>query len=105
IFNFMGQVGSLVVGVVLFDVDQAMFFEKLITIVKLKDIWAGMQKSLVFGGIIGIVACRYGLGATGGAKGVGLATTNSVVTTLLIMLGVDFFLTYLQVIFSNYDIF
>ncbi len=97
IFTFTGMIGSLAVGVVIFNVDQGVFFDKLIRIVGIKDIWSGMQKALVFGAIISLVACRYGLVASGGAKGVGRATTNSVVTTLLVLLAVDFVITYFQI--------
>lgn len=97
IFTFTGMIGSLAVGVVLFNVDQGVFFDKLIRIVGIKDIWSGMQKALAFGAIITLIACRYGLVASGGAKGVGKATTNSVVVTLLVLLGVDFLITYFQV--------
>jgi phospholipid/cholesterol/gamma-HCH transport system permease protein len=98
VFNFTGQIGSLTVGVFLFDVDQAVFFAKLIDIVSTKDIWSGMQKAVVFGGIISLLACRFGLTAKGGAKGVGLATTSSVVVTLLVILAVDFVITYFQIV-------
>lgn len=97
VFNFTGQIGSLVVGIYLFDVDQGVFFEKLISLVGPGDIWSGMQKAIVFGGLIALMACRSGLQASGGAKGVGTATTNSVVFTLLAILGLDFIITYFQV--------
>lgn len=97
IFNFTGQLGSFVVGIFQFDVDQGVFFRKLVDIVHMRDIWSGMQKAVVFGGVISLIACRYGLYASGGAKGVGVATTNSVVTTLLVILGIDFLITYLQI--------
>ncbi len=98
VFNFTGQVGSLMVGIYLFDVDQGAFFDKLITIVGMEDIWSGMQKAFAFGAVIATVGCRYGLKASGGAKGVGISTTNSVVFTLLALLGIDFIITYFQVV-------
>ena len=97
IFNFTGQVGSLIVGIYIYDVDQGVFFERLVSIVGIEDIWSGMQKAIAFGGLIAIMACRFGLNASGGAKGVGAATTNSVVITLLALLGLDFLITYFQV--------
>lgn len=97
VFNFTGQIGSLIVGIFLFDVDQGVFFQKLVSIVGVEDIWGGMQKAFAFGLLIGLMACRFGLKAGGGAKGVGIATTNSVVVTLLAILAIDFLITYLQV--------
>ncbi len=97
VFNFTGQVGSLIVGIFFFDVDQGVFFGKMTSIVSVVDIFSGLQKAVVFGGLIALMACRYGLKASGGAKGVGTATTNSVVVTLLALLGVDFIITYVQI--------
>ena len=97
VFNFTGQIGSLIVGIYLFDVDQGVFFEKLVSVVGVSDIASGMQKAVFFGGLIALMACRSGLHASGGAKGVGVATTNSVVFTLLAILAVDFVITYFQV--------
>jgi phospholipid/cholesterol/gamma-HCH transport system permease protein len=47
----------------------------------------------VFGGIISITACYFGLRTTGGTEGVGVATTRTVVTSSILILIVDYFLT------------
>jgi phospholipid/cholesterol/gamma-HCH transport system permease protein len=96
IFNLTGQLGSLSVGIYIFDVDQGVFFNKFVNMMKVSDIWGGYQKAVVFGGIISLLACRFGLHASGGAKGVGKATTNAVVTMLLVILAVDFLITFIQ---------
>src|SRR5262245_21312101 len=54
-----------------------------------KDIWAGLVKSLLFGLLIGTIACYKGLTARGGATGVGSATTSSVVTSITCVIGCD----------------
>jgi phospholipid/cholesterol/gamma-HCH transport system permease protein len=100
LFNLMGQIASLMIALTIFDIDMGIFFDKMAKIVSWKDVWSGLQKAVVFGGIISLLACRYGLGASGGAKGVGKATTNSVVMMLLILLGVDFVITYLQIVWK-----
>jgi phospholipid/cholesterol/gamma-HCH transport system permease protein len=97
IFIFIGVLGAFFSGVVIFDVDQGVFIEKIIWLVQPKDIWAGLEKTLAFAVIIASIACKYGLEASGGAKGVGVATTDSVVVTLLTILGSDFLITYFQV--------
>jgi phospholipid/cholesterol/gamma-HCH transport system permease protein len=61
-----------------------------------RDIFKGLEKALIFSIIISTMACRYGLKASGGAKGVGLATTRSVVATLLVVLLCDVVITYIQ---------
>jgi len=55
-----------------------------------------MVKALVFGFIISTIACYKGFYARGGAKGVGEATTQAVVASLLTILVVDFFISLLQ---------
>ena len=97
IFMFLGVVGAWATGTLLFNVDQGVFMEKLRDLVEIPDVWLGLRKSFFFAFIIGAVACRYGLIATGGAKGVGIATTVGVANTLLMLLSADFFISYIQV--------
>lgn len=99
IFLLIGELAAFLVGVVLFDVDQGAFFNKIIDFVTFEDVWSGLEKAFIFGGLISLVACFYGLNARGGAKGVGRATTNSVVMTLLVLLISDFIITFLQIKF------
>ena len=47
--------------------------------VYMKDLWICLAKAIVFGGTISLICCSCGYYASGGAKGVGLATTKSVV--------------------------
>ncbi len=99
VFIFIGIIGAYMTGVGIFRVDVGIFIEKMIQIVNMNDIWNGLQKSAVFAVLMSLIACRYGLRASGGAKGVGVATTNSVVVSLLAILCCDVFLTYMQVKF------
>jgi len=59
------------------------------------DFIMGLTKPLVFGGIISITACYFGMNTTGGTEGVGQATTRTVVTSSILILIVDYFLTQL----------
>lgn len=59
------------------------------------DVFAGLIKPLVFGGIMSLTACHYGLRTTGGTEGVGRAATRAVVTTSILVLATDYFLTQL----------
>lgn len=98
VFIFVGVIGAYIAGVVLFNVDQGLFVEKLTAFVTTKDMWRGLTKSFAFSAIMAVIACKYGLNARGGAKGVGIATTNSVVVTLLVVLFVDVIITYFQIV-------
>lgn len=49
----------------------------------MKDLWVSIIKSAVFGGTIALISCTCGYTASGGAKGVGLATTKAVVWSFI----------------------
>ena len=65
------------------------------------DFIQGLAKPFVFGGIISLTACYYGLKTSGGTEGVGVATTRTVVTASILILVVDYFLT--QVILALFQ--
>ena len=57
------------------------------------DFVMGLSKPLVFGAIIAITGCHFGLSTTGGTEGVGVATTRTVVTASVLILVSDYFIT------------
>ncbi|MFA7061430.1 MAG: ABC transporter permease [Pedobacter sp.] len=62
---------------------------------KFKEISDGLIKSFFFGGIIAIICCYVGFKTSGGARGIGIATTRSVVLSFMLILVADYFLTRL----------
>jgi phospholipid/cholesterol/gamma-HCH transport system permease protein len=60
-----------------------------------KDIWIGVVKGFFFGVIILLVGCNKGLESSQGAEGVGLATTEAVVDSFIVVLIANFFFTFL----------
>jgi phospholipid/cholesterol/gamma-HCH transport system permease protein len=52
-----------------------------------------MTKPLIFGFILSSVGCYYGLNVKGGTQGVGRATTQAVVTSSVLILVSNFFIT------------
>ncbi|MCB9228723.1 MAG: ABC transporter permease [Deltaproteobacteria bacterium] len=97
LFMFAGIAGVWMIGRLLFNVDEGIFMDKLISMVQSTDIIKGLRKMFFFSFIISATSCRYGLNASKGAKGVGLATTNAVVHTLLLILVMDFMITWMEV--------
>jgi phospholipid/cholesterol/gamma-HCH transport system permease protein len=57
------------------------------------DFIQGLSKPFVFGGIIALTGCYFGLGTSGGTEGVGVSTTRTVVTASVLILIVDYFMT------------
>ncbi|MDJ1182295.1 MlaE family lipid ABC transporter permease subunit [Roseofilum casamattae] len=60
------------------------------------DVASAVIKSAIFGALIAIIGCSWGLTTTGGAKGVGLSTTTSVVVSLLAIFITDFGLSWIM---------
>jgi phospholipid/cholesterol/gamma-HCH transport system permease protein len=58
-----------------------------------KDLITAMVKPLVFGAIIALTASYYGLNTKGGTEGVGTSATRAVVTSSVLILASDYFLT------------
>ena len=88
-----GIAGGYVVAVKLKGVNAAFYWNNTIRFTDPSDVWVGVIKSAVFAMIIVIVACYKGFNTTGGAEGVGKATTGTVVVASVSILISDFFLT------------
>jgi phospholipid/cholesterol/gamma-HCH transport system permease protein len=96
IFILFGVLSAFIIGIIIYDVDVGVFFEKIKWISQPKHIFQGMLKAIIFGGIFSSIGCYKGFYAAGGAKGVGKATTEAVVLSLVTILVSDFFISYLQ---------
>lgn len=93
LFVFCGVTASFIVAVLSLNVDVAVFFNKITWICRPSDLYMGMQKAAIFGALFSSVACYTGYKASGGAEGVGRATTKAVVISLVLTLVVDFLLS------------
>jgi phospholipid/cholesterol/gamma-HCH transport system permease protein len=93
-FSAMGIFGGYLVGVVLIGVDEGSFWSQMQAAVDFQgDILNGVVKSFVFGLAITWIALFEGYDAPPTAEGVSGATTRTVVTSSLAVLGLDFLLT------------
>ena len=91
----LGIYGGYLVGVKLMNSNPVIYEQNTYQFLKMNDIWSGLIKAGVFGLILTLTGCVRGYYTTGGAEGVGRATTNAVVSASLIILLTDFFLTKL----------
>jgi phospholipid/cholesterol/gamma-HCH transport system permease protein len=93
-FSAMGIFGGYLVGVVLIGVDEGSFWSQMQSAVDFReDIVNGVIKSCVFGIAVTTIALFEGYDAPPTAEGVSGATTRTVVTSSLAILGLDFLLT------------
>jgi phospholipid/cholesterol/gamma-HCH transport system permease protein len=91
--NLVGILGGAMVAHLQIGVSYYSFFDGVLTNLKVMDIYNGMVKAVVFGLTIAAVACYQGLHAREGARGVGRATTRSLVFSFLTILVFDYFIT------------
>jgi phospholipid/cholesterol/gamma-HCH transport system permease protein len=73
--------------------------QHVITALTFDDVFSGLGKTVFFAAFIALVGCHNGLEATGGADGVGRATTTTVVVASILILISNFFLTKLFMLF------
>jgi len=92
----VGVLGGLILAYFNLGVSPLFYVRSLIQWLTVADILRSLVKGLVFGAIIGSVACYNGISARNGADGVGRATTQTVVVAAISVLVVDFFLTMLM---------
>lgn len=89
----LGVYGGYIVSVKLLKTNPVIYKQNTFQFLQLADVWSGLIKASVFGLILSITGCVRGYYTTGGAEGVGRSTTYAVVSSSLIILLADFFLT------------
>ena len=87
--DFVGILGGFVIGVTYLQLSPQAFFNELLTVLILKDVFTGLLKSVVFAWIVVIVGSYQGLQVKGGAEGVGKATTAAVVASIFFVIVAD----------------
>ncbi|MEI8346691.1 MAG: ABC transporter permease, partial [Pseudomonadota bacterium] len=96
--TLLGILGGLIVCVSDFGIPPETYFAKVIETIKIRDFAAGFLKASFFAIIITIVACYRALKTRDGTKGVGASTTWVVVTSSILILVSDFFLSKIFII-------
>jgi phospholipid/cholesterol/gamma-HCH transport system permease protein len=93
--DFVGLIGGFIVSNFELRLNPVQYWTRAVNALEFGDLVQGMAKPLVFGFILSTVGCYYGLNVRGGTQGVGRATTEAVVTSSVLILVANFFLTRL----------
>jgi phospholipid/cholesterol/gamma-HCH transport system permease protein len=91
--DLMGAMGGMATSRLFIGVGISQYIQHTFNAIKLQDFITGLIKASVFGSLISSFACYLGLGVTGGAEGVGSATTRTVVLTIVALIIVDLMFT------------
>ena len=92
--DFAGIVGGVVIGTAMTDLTVHVYLLKTVDSLVAPNIFESLTKGFVFAFIIAAVGCFRGFEADRDAKGVGTATTSSVVTGIFLLVLFDFFVTF-----------
>lgn len=90
--DIIGIGGGYFVGVSVLGGNPVIYMKMTWLYLTMHDVLVGLEKSAVFGFIIAVVSCSSGFRASGGAEGVGKATTRAVVLSSIGILISDYFL-------------
>lgn len=91
--SWMAVASGWLIGTKVLDIPSRVYISNSIDQLKLTDLYTGLWKAAVFGTLIGAIACYNGLKVTGGAAGVGKATTNTVVHSIVTIIFADLIFT------------
>jgi phospholipid/cholesterol/gamma-HCH transport system permease protein len=88
-----GLLGGLISAKFFLGLGFQQYVQHTFDIAELRDFYTGLIKAAVFGLLISGLACYLGFRVTGGAQGVGVATTRTVVLTIVALIIVDLMFT------------
>jgi phospholipid/cholesterol/gamma-HCH transport system permease protein len=87
--NVAALAGAAMISSIQFDIGLLSFWDLVLKAMESRDIVTGTVKSVIFGLLVGLIACYKGMSVRGGAAGVGESTTQSVVQAIVAVLGFD----------------
>lgn len=100
LFVTVAGIGAFGVAVGLLGIDEGAFLARIRWYLDPYDFLHGICKSFIFGGLLALIGCHKGYHAAGGARGVGIATTQSVVISSIAIFVLDYVLTSILLVFA-----
>ena len=94
--TMFGILAGYVVAVYVLGINPEIYYQAIIENVSISDITNGLIKATVFGFLLTVITTYKGFFAKGGAQGVGIAITQSVVYSILTVVVADYILTALM---------
>jgi len=91
VFDFISMVGSYLLCVKLVQIDEAVFWQKIRDMIEVRHINEGLFKAAIFGLVFSVLCTYRGFNTTGGARGVGDATNQGVVQSMVMIIILDYF--------------
>lgn len=92
-FDFLGNYSAYLISTNVLGINEVIYQNTIVTLLQFSDIGSGLIKALVFGYAISAIGTYTGYFTNGGAKGVGMATTNSVVKAAITIFVLNYILS------------
>ncbi len=93
--DIIGVFGGYVVSIYKLGFNPGTYIRNTIDFMETLDVVSGLVKAAVFGFLIALMGCYHGYQSRGGAQGVGMATTNAVVSASILILTFNYIITEL----------
>ncbi len=91
--DVIGITGGAITAATYVNLEPSVYFDNLFRTLTFSDIFEGLIKAAFFGAVVALIGCYQGFKTTGGARGVGKATTGSVVISFLLIMILDYIIT------------
>lgn len=87
--DVMALIGGMLSAKAALGISTSRFIEMLPNVVPIANLWIGLAKAVVFGLLIAMIACHFGLRIKPNTESLGLETTNAVVTSITLVILAD----------------
>ena len=91
--NLAGMLGGAALASIHLGIDWPLYFSQTRAAIGITDLLLGLVKACLFGVIVAVTGCWYGMAAERNASGVGRAATSAVVTTIVLVIATDSVIT------------
>ncbi len=97
--DIIGVMGGWALATTVLEYNSVGYLQRTVDFLETWDVISGLIKAGVFGFIIALMGCYQGFNSSGGAQGVGRATTNAVVSASILILAANYIIT--SIVFTD----
>jgi len=95
LFDFLANASAFIISTYVLDLNPVTYQNIIEQLISFADIYTGITKSTAFGLVIAMIGSYIGYNTSGGAKGVGEATTQAVVISSVAVFAVNYIFSFL----------
>ena len=93
IFDFIGNISAYMISTTVLGINPTTYQTIITQNLEYGDLYSGLIKAFVFGFLISLIGTYVGFNTSGGAKGVGIATTKAVVFAAVTVFAANYLLS------------